>query len=392
MHKTFLACTDQDADLSWLQSALASLGQVLRSGPSLDELSGLIDATGSTLVFVGMDRDNMTTQSTLIESLLEARPMLAVVVVGDGFDNELVIAAMRAGARDFLTSGLRTSEVSGLVRRITERLPSLPARREQGRLVLLYGVQPDADAALMAAHLALLMQQGNQRTLLVDLGLPCGESQDVLRLEPSFQFADAVRNLRRIDRNLIDSAFIEHDSGLRVLPMGQEESRIELYSASELFLLTAALRQHFDQVLINLTGQGDSEMLRNMVGQADQLCWYVDPSVSCCRRNLELLLRWRSEGVKLDHAGLLIDRCFANVAPAPKALGKTFELPLLAALPASGEWRLRARNQRTTLFQLAPRDGLSKGLVELAGQLVPEPAAAAARQTGLLQRWFGPRR
>jgi len=387
MTQTFLACTNLDADITWLQSALAPMGQVLRSTQSLDELFGLIDATGATLVFVGMDRDNLSAQCALIESLLEARPLLAVMVVGDGFDNDLVIAAMRAGARDFVTYGLRTSEVTGLVRRITERLPALPVRKQQGRLTLLFGTQPDPDAALIAAHMALLMQKDNQRTLLVDLGVPHGESEDVLRLEPSFVFSDAVRNLRRIDRSLIDSAFIEHDSGLRVLPAGANEAQIDMYSSSELFLLTAALRQNFDQVLINLTGQPDSEMLRNMVGQADQLCWYVDPSVSCCRRNLDLLLKWRADGVKLEHARLLIDRYFNNVAPAPKALGRTFEMPLLATLPASAELRLKVRNQRTTLFQMAPRDALSKAIGDLVALLVP--AAGSSARRGLLQRFAG---
>ena len=382
--RTFLACTYQEGDINWLQSALSSMGQVLRANQQLDELFGLIDATGATLVFVGMDRDNLSSQCALIESLLEAKPLLAVVVMGDGFDNELVIAAMRAGAKDFLTSGLRTSEVNGLVRRITERLPTLPVRKEQGRLVLLFGNQPDADAALIAAHMALQMQRSEQRTLLVDLGVPSGESLDVLGLEATFVFSDAVRNLRRIDRNLIDTAFIEHDTGLRVLPAGANDNRLDHYSSSELFLLTATLRQNFDQVLINLTGQPDSEMLRNFVGQADQLCWYVDPSVSCCRRNLDLLNQWRSDGVKLEHAQLVVDRYYDNVAPASKALGRTFEMPVLATLPASAELRLRARNQRNPLFHLAPRDALSRAIIELVGQLAP--TAAGKAQGGLLRR------
>ena len=386
MTQTFLACTELEADLSWLQSALAPMGQVLRTSQSLDELFGLIDATGATLVFVGVDRENLSAQCALIESLLEARPLLAVMVLGDGFDNDLVIASMRAGARDFVTQGLRGSEVLGLVRRITERLPALPARKQQGNLTLLFGNQPDADAGLIAAHMALTMQKSGQRTLLVDLGVPVGESLDVLALEPSFVFSDAVRNLRRIDRSLIDSAFVEHDSGLRVLPSGGTDGQISLYSSSELFLLTAALRQNFDQVLVNLTGQPDSEVLRNFLGQANQLCWYVDPSVSCCRRNLDLLLKWRNDGVKLDHARLLIDRHFSNVAPDAKALGRTFEMPVLAALPASAELRLKARNQRINLFQLAPRDPLTRSLGELVAQLTPDANAPAP---GLVQRLVG---
>lgn len=367
--RTFLACALGDEDLSWLQSSLSSMGQVLRAGAGLDELMGLIDATDSTLVFVGMDRESLSVQCALIESLLEARPMMTVMVVGDGFDNELVIAAMRSGARDFITFGLRASEVLGLVRRVSERLPPLPPRREQGRLSVVFGNQADPDAAFVTAHLALLSQRAGQRTLLVDLGLPGGEGIELLAVESRFDYSDAVRNLRRIDRSLIDSAFAEHGSGLRVLPAAGDDPRIDCYSTSELFLLTASLRQNFDHVLINLTGQSDSEMLRGFLGQADRLCWYIDPSVSCCRRNLDLLHRWRVEGVKTEHAVLLVDRVFRSVAPSATALARTFEMPLLGALPASPEQRLKARNQRTSLFELATRDGLIRELTRAAAEL-----------------------
>ncbi len=61
------------------------------------------------------------TQSALIESALEAKPMLAIVALGDGMDNQLVLNAMRAGARDFVAYGSRSSEVAGLVRRLSKR-------------------------------------------------------------------------------------------------------------------------------------------------------------------------------------------------------------------------------------------------------------------------------
>src|SRR5690606_9245650 len=151
-------------------------------------------------------------------------------------------------------------------------------------------------------------------------------------------------NLRRIDRNLIDTAFVEHGSGLRVLPADVKDDRLDHYSSSEVFLLTATLRQNFDQVLINMTGQPDSEMLRNLVGQADQLCWYVDPCLSGSLRNLQLLKQCRDNGVKLDHAQLLVDRYCGSVALAAKALGRTFYMRVLGSLPASAELRMSSRN------------------------------------------------
>jgi len=383
MEQTFLACVTDDDGINWLQGALSTMGQVLRTPQNLDSLLGLIEATGATLVFVNLDRSNLVSQCSLIESLLEARPLTAVVVVGDGFDNELVIAAMRAGARDFITYGQRSSEVLGLVRRISDRLPQLPSRRDQGELSVIYGNQPDADAAFVAVHLALLMQKQGLRVLLVDLGVPNGESLDVLGLEVSFTFDDAMRNLRRIDRSLIDNAFLVHESGLTVLPAGSLGGALDKYSSSELFLLMSALRQNFDKVFINICGQTDCEALRTMIGYADKVNWYSNSSVSACRRNLDLLTCWRDSGIKLDHASLILDRYAAQVAPDARTLSRAFEMHLRGTLTHSPELRLKSINQGKSVFALAPRDPLSK---ELARLLKVEGTYKAPLPTRLLAR------
>ncbi|MCQ4325819.1 pilus assembly protein [Stutzerimonas stutzeri] len=368
MEYTFLAAAQNVDDGVWLQETLAPLGQVLKSSDHMEELLGLIEVTGASLVFVGIDREHMVSQCALVEGLLEARPMLAVVGIGDGFDNQLVISAMRAGARDFISYGLRSSEVLGLVRRLIQRLPQLPAHREQGGLTLLYGVQPDAGAALVASQLALGLQTRGQDVLLVDLGMPGGESLDLLGVESTFSFGDALRNLRRLDSDLIDSAFCRHPGGLRVLPLGSGDEPLAASTSAELYLLLGALRQSFAHVVLNLCGQPDSDALRTCINNAQRLYWYVDQGVSTCRRNLDQLQAWQGKGIKLEGAALLVDRYIPGVAPDAMTLAHTFELPLAASLPGSASLRLRVLNQGRPLSRLAPRDALTRAIERLVEQ------------------------
>ena len=370
MEQIFLAQTRRKQDLEWLQAALAGQGQVLNVGETLDEVLGLMDMTGSSLVFIGLSREGQTAQSALIESLLDVRPMVVVVALGDGMDNQLVLNAMRAGARDFISYGARSSEVLGLVRRLTQRLPQLPASRDQGELSLLYGAQADADAALLAIHLALRVQARGQTTLFIDLGIPKGESQELYGLECSFFFGDALRNIRRLDSNLIESAFTRHPDGLRLLPHGPDDEPLERFSLGELFLLLGSLRQHFQHVLVNLCGQPDSDGMRSFIAQAQRVFWCIDQSVPNCRRNLAQLSVWRGKGLKLDHVKLLVDRYQSSVAPSMQELQRTFELPLEVGLPLSPVTRLKAKNLGQSLYQFAPRDGLTQGLLVLGNEMV----------------------
>ncbi|MCS3841694.1 pilus assembly protein CpaE [Pseudomonas sp. JAI111] len=390
LSQTFLAITRNNTDLEWLQGALAPLGQVVSAGGgSLDELLALVDVTFASLVFVGLDREHVVAQSTLIEGALEAKPMLAIVALGDGMDNQLVLNAMRAGARDFVAYGSRSSEVAGLVRRLGKRLPPVAPNNHLGGLTVLYGVQSNADGALLANHMAHVVQKSGQQTLLLDLGLPRGDSLALLGLESSYHFGDALRHVRRLDSTLIDSAFTSDGDGLRILAYASHDEPLELTSAAELYMLLSALRQHFQHIVVNLTGQPDCEALRTFVSHCDKLLWYTDQNVLDCRRNLAMLNLWREKGMKLDHARLLIDRYLRNVAPDADTLGKSFGMEVIAILACSPEVRLNAKNQGVSLFELAPREGLTQSLRTLGECLAKRSESLSKPKTGWFNRLRG---
>ena len=390
LSQTFLALTRNNTDLEWLQGALAPLGQVVGAGTSsLDELLALVDVTFAGLVFVGLDREKVVAQCALIEGALEAKPMLAIVALGDGMDNQLVLNAMRAGARDFVAYGSRSSEVAGLVRRLSKRLPAVTPNAQLGGLTVMYSAQCNADGALLASHLGLVVQKSGQHTLLLDLGLPRGDSIEMLGLESTFYFGDALRHLRRLDSTLIDSAFTTAPGGMRILAYSDSDEPLEHTSAAELYMLLSALRQHFQHIVVNLTGQPDSEALRTFVSHCDKLLWYTDQNVLDCRRNLAILNLWRAKGMKLEHARLLVDRYLRGVAPDADALAKSFGLEVLATLPPSDELRMNAKNQATTLFELAPREALSQGLKTLGERFAKRSEGLEKPSANWLNRLWG---
>lgn len=372
MSQTFVALVQHPGEQEWLQNSLTSCGQVVvANSGTLEELLALLDVTGANVLFTSLNKTNLVAQSSLIEGLVSARPLLSVVAVGDGLDNQLVLAAMRAGARDFVTYGARASELSGLIRRLGGRLPSVPvSAARQGELISLVSARPDADGAFVALHLALALQrQTDHRVLLVDIGQPHGEALAILGMESAFSFADAMRNLRRLDQTLIDSAFTRHDSGLRILSLSDEPSVLERVTTAELYLLLGNLRSAFSHILINLTGVAEGELSGQLMAQANRVLWLVDQSVPSCKKGLERLRRLRERSPSLPRIELLIERYWPSVPPDSNALGKMFGLELFGVLPASPEARLRAKNIGQSLFELSPRDPLTVKLRDLADNL-----------------------
>lgn len=387
MSQTFVALVQHPGEQEWLQNSLANCGQVVvANSGTLEELLALLDVTGANVLFTSLNKANLVAQSSLIEGLVSARPLLSVVAVGDGLDNQLVLAAMRAGARDFVTYGARASELNGLIRRLGGRLPSVPvSAARQGELVTLVNARPDADGAFVALHLALALQrQADHRVLLVDIGQPAGEALAILGMESAFSFVDAMRNLRRLDQTLIDSAFTRHDSGLRILSLSDEPGILERVTTAELYLLLGNLRSAFPHVLINLTGVAEGELSNQLLAQASRVLWLVDQSVPSCKKGLERLRRLRERNLALPRIELLIERYWPSVPPDAPTLGKMFGLELFGVLPASPEARLRSKNIGQNLFDLAPRDPLTVKLRDLADHLGANVAERPRRFA-----WFG---
>ncbi|NAT40559.1 pilus assembly protein, partial [Pseudomonas syringae pv. actinidifoliorum] len=177
----------------------------------------------------------------------------------------------------------------------------------------------------------------------------------------------------------------------RILAYTEADDHLEQSSAAELYMLLSALRQHFQHVIVNLVGQPDSEALRSLVSHCDQLLWYTDQSVLGCRRNLTVLTNWREKGMKMQHAGLLLDRYLRSVAPNSETLGKTFGLPVLSVLPLAAELRLNAKNQGVTLFELASRDALCSGLRRIGEHLARHSETHEKSDQGWLARLWGNR-
>ncbi|RTA67685.1 type 4b pilus Flp biogenesis protein TadZ [Pseudomonas aeruginosa] len=367
MNQNFVALTQHPGELDWLQNSLASAGQVVPAGSaSLEELLALLDVTAAGVLFISLGKSNLVSQGALVEGLVSARPMLSVVAIGDGLDNQLVLAAMRA-----ITYGARASELTGLIRRLGGRLPSVPvSAARQGELLTLVSARPDADGAFVALHLAkALQEQTPNQVLLLDVGQPTGEALAILGLDSAFTFSDALRNLRRLDQTLIDSAFTRLDSGLRILSLTDEPGVLERVTTAELYLLLGNLRGAFSHVVVNLTGLPEGELSNQLLVQANRVLWMVDQSVPSCKKGLERLRRLRERNLPLPSIELLIERYLPNVAPDQQALSRMFDLDLFGVLPLSPESRLRAKNLGKSLFEVAPRDPLAAKLRQLADSL-----------------------
>lgn len=382
--KSFIVVTPREDCARWLSESLVEEGEVITAdSPSLERVLQLADVIGASAVFVHLTPAGVRQEAMLVEGLVAAKPFLPILAVADSMDQTLLLTAMRAGARDFITLATRGSEVVGVVRRLKPRDAGAPSAQPDvgGKITAVVSARPGSDAPMFALHLALAIQE-SEPTLLLDLGVPHGDTLLYLGLTSSYTFIDAVRSLRRLDSTLIETGFGRHKSGLALLSMPEEQWPVAQVTSADVYVLLRTLRRHFSHIVVNLGGVARSDFMLLLLANVDNVALLVEQSVPSCKQNLQLLKYLREEKVDLGHCGLVVDRYLAKVPPDAESIAQSFGVPLLATLSPSGMARLATMNSGESMYDLSPSDSYAAAVRKLARRYVGSSTSGEQKATG----------
>ncbi|MBN45731.1 MULTISPECIES: hypothetical protein [unclassified Methylophaga] len=385
---SFIVVPDNDSQLNWLQEVLIDEGEVIKTDvSSIDRVRQLLDLTGSQVVFVGLSETNLRQNIAFIEDLVTFKTMLLVIAVADHLDNELVLSAMRAGAREFITTGTRHNEVMRLLNRLQHRAPiAQHATDRRGKVTSLVSARPGSDTPMLALHLALAIQtEGqNEKVLLLDMGTPASDTLTYLGINAPYSFLDAIRSLRRLDSTLIDSAFAKHESGLKLLALPEDHTGIGDVTSADVYVLLGVLQQYFTHIIINLGGVPYSDFLHLLVSNSNTTLALLEQSVPSCKQNMQLIRKISQGQIDMDSVKLVVDRYLPNLPPDAENLARGLNINLLTTLPSSGMARLKMMNSGESLFECAPRDPYTQAVRKMAKKLtMAEQESKESNQSGL---------
>ncbi len=333
------------------------------------------------LAVVSLDRD-VPLGVQLVQALASAGARVAVAAQSK--EPDLILVAMRAGAREFVSSSDRGA-LEGAIRGLAR--PTLAA--SMGTVTAVFPAKGGMGATSLATHLAGFVAAREERVCLLDLDLELGDVLAVLDLPPSYSIADVVKNMRRLDRSLLDSSIARHRSGVAVLARGEsidDGSRVEPESVPKLL---SFLRQHYASVLIDgLHGFGDLSLAA--LDASDRILLVVTQEVAAVRNAQRCLEIFHRLGYPDDKVKLVVNRFHKGSRITPDVVAETTGVPVAATVANDFALLSRAANHGNLLPDEAPRSALGRDIAALrpllGGVVDSEPQRAS-----LIRRWFAPR-
>lgn len=390
---------DDPAYLSWLEVALGDSIQFTLAQPenASELLRRLQQGQQYDLLFCEFEDYNAPERASLIETVADHLPDLPVVAMGSSESAETVLAAMRAGVRDFFVlkrdDSRLAAQVGRLLRRIGAASVVAASQGGQGRVYAVIGAQPHESVAFLAVHLAQAFAERagkGERVLLLDAAMPAGAAAIFLNIAPAYSVLDAVNDVHRCDATLVDTAFIKHSAGLYVLSLPEEGLSRPLIAEDDFARLLQVFKSLFSVVVVALDGQSGVPLLRAAIGHSARALMLTDQSILQSRQSKYLLRALRLEDTALQQTSLVVDQYRRRLGLEPQNLAELLDLPLLATLSSEGVSRIQAMNSGESMFAIAPKDPYCDAVRRLALTLATgETTAVVAKGDGLLNRLFG---
>jgi pilus assembly protein CpaE len=345
------------------------LAEVLTSVPDAITRAGEIVAHVTIVV---LDHDPGQAIE-LIQKLTQSNARTVVLPAGRSGDSDLILRAIRAGAREFLPLPAEGGELLDTISRLLRgHDESLNAQAQGPRIISVTGASGGVGCTTLAVNLACsLVSHKEHETILLDLDLMFGGVDAYLDIAPDHTLTHVIQSFSRLDMTLLKRSTTRHSSGLYVLPHPtaiQEAAAIDPETLRRLFGL---LRAAYSTVVID-TSKGLQSSDFSAFELSDVIIVVVQLDLLCLRNTARLLGLFREYDGFIDRVKLVVNRsdsweCQINLKKAEEIL----KMPVSWSIPNSAKAFQEARLKGVPLSEVAKGSRPHQVFLEMARSLQP---------------------
>jgi pilus assembly protein CpaE len=331
------------------------------------------DVVGQTNPDIGvvcLDGDPIKAVS-LIATIRSTVPKCSILVVSSSGDGQLILQAMRAGAKEFLTYPIGVQDLVSALERIgNQRFDQGGKATRSCSVIAIAGAAGGVGSTSLAVNLGcVLASQPDKSVALVDLDLALGDADVFLDTIPDYTLVDVAQNISRLDFTLLKRSLTKHSSGLYLLPRPVQLQDGSLITPDGLQRVFGLLKASFSHLIFDLS-KGFNELDMVALQAANHVLMVTQLDLPCLRNVVRLMMSFdESEGLK-DKIKIVVNRVgLDNGQISLKKAQETLGRDIFWQLPNDYRTMVEVRNNGVPLIEQAPRAAITQAIVTLADAL-----------------------
>lgn len=328
----------------------------------------------------------------LVQQLQDTAPQCSILVISNSTDGTLILRAMRAGAKEFLTRPVRVEDMIAALERIGDRQFGRGDSKSRGCNVLaVAGATGGVGTTSLAVNLACALASDPKNTVaLVDLDLCLGDADVFLDTIPDYTLVDVAQNITRLDITLLKRSLTKHASGLFLLPRPVRLEDTALITPDDLQRVIGLLKATFTHLLFDLS-KSYSPLDMVALQAASHVLLVTQLDLPCLRNVVRLMTSFGETGVK-DKVKIVVNRVGLDTGQISlKKAQDTIGREIFWQLPNDYRLMVEVRNNGVPLIEQAPKAAITQSVLALgaalAGDAAPTETAEETKQSK--SRWRG---
>lgn len=231
------------------QSELAPIAEVVGRFADPSTAYTAIKNLRPEVIFIDVDNERAT-GFALARHLKNILPATALFFVSREKDPDVILEGLRIGVADFLVFPCEDGNIRKAVR---DALGKAEAGGHSGEITAVFSMKGGQGVTSIATNLAdHIHALTNDKVILVDMNLYMGDVSVFLEMPTTYTPFDMLKEIDRMDENLLFSSLTMHPRGFYVLTAPDEISDADQISGEDINRILNVLRAYLDHIVIDL--------------------------------------------------------------------------------------------------------------------------------------------
>ncbi|MXG90783.1 AAA family ATPase [Nocardioides flavescens] len=370
-----------DPDPLVVESLLASMPAGSHGVESVDRLNAWLGShSDEYVVLLGptlSDREAVDT----CELMRRSAPAISTVLVREQLEGPLLVAAMKAGARDVV----QHHDAAALAESLRRALEFFVALRgpagamHVSKVISVFSPKGGVGKTTLSVNLALaLAEKGARRVCLVDLDLAFGDVAITMQLFPTHSIEQAIGAEDSVDVEMLDSLLTRHQDSLMVLAAPAHPDTRDRVSPQLISRIVRTLRETFDFIVIDTAPSFDEQVL-TALDETDEVVLITTLDVPTLKNVKVAVETFDALHIAKESRHLVLNRADDEVGISADKVEGILGMPVDAQIASSIDIAA-ATNAGTPVVVSSPQHQMSLAVRQLAARLAGEVLGAPTLQ------------
>jgi len=309
-------------------------------------------------------------------------PECSLIVAAKKMNSNLVLNAMRVGAREFVMHPINKDELVGAVKKLLQaKKEASPDSLLSSKMVTVFGANGGAGATTVAANLAaLLARHAKADSVVIDLNFQFGDAALHLNVKNRCSILDLAGQLDRLDVSQLATLLPKTSDGVSLLSGPARIEEAESITCGHLEQILMAVRSAFPYIVIDAPRALNDFTVKAM-DESDHVLMLATPDVPSIYNTTRCLELFQKMGYDREKVLLALNRCNGVDELDPSAIEELLKYPVLWRLPKHDPSAMAdAVNKGVLISKMLPNAKLSQSLLIMAQHLIGGVKPAVKRK------------